>query len=70
MSVNIIRHADPDDVEAIHRIPSGPRAIEGTLPLQSVEGVRKRFFSETPLYQLVTWWTRRWSGTWRCSREP
>ena len=55
MSVNIIRHADPDDVEAIHRIPSGPQAIEGTLPLQSVEGVRKRFFSETRegLYHLV-----------------
>ena len=44
-----VRHAEPDDTEAIHRILSGPRAIAGTLqlPLQSVEGVRKRF-SETP----------------------
>jgi putative acetyltransferase len=54
-----IRHAEPDDAEAIHRILSGPRATAGTLqlPLQSVEGVRKRFFSETPegLYHLVAW---------------
>jgi len=44
-----VRHAEPDDTEAIHRILSGPRAMAGTLqlPLQSVEGVRKRF-SETP----------------------
>ena len=52
-----IRHAEPDDAEAIHQILSGPRSTAGTLqlPLQSVEGVRKRFFSETPegLYQLV-----------------
>ena len=52
-----IRHAEPDDAGAIHRILSGPRATEGTLqlPLQSVEGVRKRFFSETRegLYHLV-----------------
>ena len=51
-----VRHAEPDDTEAIHRILSGPRAMAGTLqlPLQSVEGVRKRF-SETPegLYHLV-----------------
>ena len=53
----IIRHAEPDDAEAIHRILNGPRATAGTLqlPLQSVEGVRKRFFSETRegLYHLV-----------------
>jgi hypothetical protein len=44
-----IRHAEPSDTEAIHRILSGPRAVEGTLqlPLQSLEGVRKRF-SEAP----------------------
>ena len=52
-----VRHAEPDDAEAIHRILCGPRATAGTLqlPLQSVEGVRKRFFSETRegLYHLV-----------------
>jgi putative acetyltransferase len=52
-----VRHAEPDDAEAIHRILSGPRATAGTmqLPLQSVEGVRTRFFSETRegLYHLV-----------------
>ena len=52
-----VRHAEPDDAEAIHRILCGPGATAGTLqlPLQSVEGVRKRFFSETRegLYHLV-----------------
>jgi len=52
-----IRHAEPDDAEAIHQILSGPRTTAGTLqlPLQSIEGVRKRFFSETHegLYDLV-----------------
>jgi L-phenylalanine/L-methionine N-acetyltransferase len=52
-----VRHAEPDDAQAIHRILSGPRAIAGTmqLPLQSIEGLRKRFFSETRegLYHLV-----------------
>jgi L-phenylalanine/L-methionine N-acetyltransferase len=52
-----VRHAEPDDAEAIHWILSGPRATAGTmqLPLQSVEGVRTRFFSETRegLYHLV-----------------
>jgi putative acetyltransferase len=51
-----IRHAEPDDAEAIHRILSGPRATAGTLqlPLQSVEDVRRRFL-ESPegLYHLV-----------------
>ena len=28
-----IRHAEPDDFEALHRIFSGPRVIEGTLQL-------------------------------------
>ena len=42
-----IRHAEPDDYEAIHRILSGPQAIEGTLqlPLHSVEK-RRRWLSE------------------------
>jgi L-phenylalanine/L-methionine N-acetyltransferase len=52
-----VRHAEPDDAQAIHRILCGPRATAGTLqlPLQSVEDVRKRFFSETRegLYHLV-----------------
>ena len=51
-----VRHAEPDDYEAIHRIYTGPRATAGTLqlPLQSVEYVRRRF-SESPegLYHLV-----------------
>jgi putative acetyltransferase len=39
-----VRHAEPDDFEAMHRIMSGPRAAAGTLqlPLQSVEAWRKR----------------------------
>jgi L-phenylalanine/L-methionine N-acetyltransferase len=52
-----VRHAEPDDAPAIHRILSSPRAVAGTmqLPLQSLEGVRKRFFSDTRegLYHLV-----------------
>jgi len=52
-----VRHAEPDDAQAIHRILSGPQATAGTmqLPLQSLEGVRKRFFSESreDLYHLV-----------------
>ena len=51
-----IRHAEPDDCEAIHRIFSGARVIEGTLqlPLPSAELWRKRL-SEKPesLYALV-----------------
>ena len=44
-----IRHAEPDDYEALHRIFSGPRVIEGTLqlPLPSAEMWRKRL-SEQP----------------------
>jgi L-phenylalanine/L-methionine N-acetyltransferase len=52
-----VRHAEPEDAQAVHRILRGPRATAGTLqlPLQSVEGVRKRFFSEPHegLYHLV-----------------
>jgi L-phenylalanine/L-methionine N-acetyltransferase len=51
-----IRHAEPDDYEAIYRIFSGSRVIEGTLqlPLPSAEMWRKRL-SERPenLYSLV-----------------
>jgi putative acetyltransferase len=52
-----VRHAEPDDAQAIYRILCGPQATAGTLqlPLQSVEGVRTRFFSDTRegLYHLV-----------------
>ncbi len=39
-----VRHAEPDDYEAMHRIMSGPKAAAGTLqlPLQSAETWRKR----------------------------
>ena len=51
-----IRHAEPDDYEALHRIFSCPRVIEGTLqlPLPSAEMWRKRL-SEKPegIYALV-----------------
>ncbi|MDQ5827260.1 MAG: GNAT family N-acetyltransferase [Chloroflexota bacterium] len=51
-----VRHAEPDDAEAIHRVLSGPRATAGTLqlPLQSLDAVRRRF-SESPegLFHLV-----------------
>ena len=51
-----VRHAEPDDAEAIHRIYGGPRATAGTLqlPLQSVEYARRRFSqSQEGLYHLV-----------------
>jgi putative acetyltransferase len=52
----VIRHAEPDDYEAIHRIFSGSRVIEGTLqlPLPCAQMWRKRL-SERPesLYALV-----------------
>ena len=52
----IVRHAEPDDYEAMHRIMSGPRAAAGTLqlPLQSAEAWRKRL-REPPegLFMLV-----------------
>ena len=51
-----IRHAEPDDYEAMHRIMSGPLAAAGTLqlPLQSAEAWRKRL-AEPPegLFLLV-----------------
>ncbi len=44
----LVRHAEPADCEAIHKIFSGPRAIAGTLqlPLRSLEKTRK-WLSET-----------------------
>ena len=44
-----VRHAEPHDAEALHRILSGPKAIEGKLqlPLQSVEK-RREWLSEMP----------------------
>lgn len=51
-----VRHAEPKDYEALHRIFSGPRAIAGTLqlPLPSKEAWRERL-AEVPegLYSLV-----------------
>ena len=51
-----VRHSEPEDYKALHRIFSGPRAIAGTLqmPLPSAETWRKRL-SEPPegLYSLV-----------------
>ena len=51
-----IRHAEPGDYEALHKIFSSPRAAAGTLqmPMQSVEQVRKRM-AEPPagFYSLV-----------------
>lgn len=51
-----VRHVEPDDFEAMHRIFSGPKAAAGTmqLPLPSREAWRKRF--ENPpdgLFSLV-----------------
>lgn len=39
-----VRHAEPDDYEALHRIFLGPKAVAGTLqlPLPSAEKWRKR----------------------------
>ena len=51
-----VRHAEPSDVEALHRIMSGPKAAAGTLqlPLQPAEVWRRRL-AEPPegLFMLV-----------------
>jgi L-phenylalanine/L-methionine N-acetyltransferase len=49
-----VRHAEPGDYEALHRIVSGRKAAAGTLPLQSAEAWRKRL-AEPPegLFMLV-----------------
>lgn len=51
-----IRHAEPTDYEAMHRILSGPKAIWGTLqlPFPAVEMWRKRLAEPPPgMYSLV-----------------
>ena len=59
-----VRHAEPHDAEALHRILSGPKAIEGKLqlPLQSVEK-RREWLSEMPEGIHITWW-RAWRERW------
>ena len=56
MSHVSVRHAEPEDYEAMHRIMSGPKAAAGTLqlPLQSAEAWRQRL-AEPPegLFLLV-----------------
>jgi putative acetyltransferase len=51
-----VRHAEPEDYEALHRISGGPKAVAGTLqlPFPSAEAWRKRL-AEPPegLYSLV-----------------
>jgi L-phenylalanine/L-methionine N-acetyltransferase len=51
-----VRHSEPEDYKALHRIFSGPRAVAGTLqvPFLSAEMWRERL-SESPegLYSLV-----------------
>jgi putative acetyltransferase len=51
-----VRHAEPGDYEALHRIFSGPKAVAGTLqlPFPSAETWRRRL-AELPegLYSLV-----------------
>jgi len=51
-----VRHTEPEDYEALHRIFSGPKAVAGTmqLPLPSAEAWRRRL-AEPPegLYSLV-----------------
>ncbi len=62
----VVCHAEPEDYEALHRIFSGSRVIEGTvrLPLPSAEIWRKHL-SEKPRVS-TPWWlalTAKWSGT-------
>lgn len=52
----IVRHAEPGDAEAFHRIFTGPRVVAGTLqlPLLSLERVRTRVTEPTDgRYQLA-----------------
>jgi putative acetyltransferase len=51
-----VRHAEPDDYAALHRIFTAPRVVEGTLqlPYQSAEGRRRRMAeSREGFYLLV-----------------
>ncbi len=56
MAQVIVRHAEPDDYEAMHRIMSAPKVAAGTLqlPLQPAEAWRKRL-AEPPegMFMLV-----------------
>lgn len=52
----IIRHVEPDDYEAVHRVFAGPKAVAGTLqlPMTPRETWRKRLSETTEgRYQLV-----------------
>src|SRR5919112_1835079 len=56
MAQVIVRHAEPDDYQALHRIFSGPRAIAGTLQMPFPRaGMWREGLSEPPegLYSLV-----------------
>jgi putative acetyltransferase len=56
MAQVIVRHAEPDDYQALHRIFSGPRAIAGTLQMPFPRaGMWRERLSEPPegLYSLV-----------------
>ncbi len=51
-----VRHTEPEDYEALHRIFSGRKVVEGTLqlPFPSAEAWRKRLAEPPPgLYSLV-----------------
>ena len=52
----VVRHAEPEDYKAVHRVFSGPKAIAGTLqlPFPSAESWRKRLSEPSEsTYQLV-----------------
>jgi L-phenylalanine/L-methionine N-acetyltransferase len=52
----IVRHAESEDYEALHRVFSGPRAVAGTLqlPLSSAETWRERLSAKSDgTHQLV-----------------
>lgn len=54
----VVRHAEPEDYKAVHRIFSGPEVIKGTLqlPFPSAESWRKRLSEPSEdMHQLVTY---------------
>ena len=73
MSHVSVRHAEPEDYEAMHRIMSGPKAAAGTLqlPLQSAEAWRKRL-AEPPegLFLLVACVDGEVVGSLSLSTDP
>jgi L-phenylalanine/L-methionine N-acetyltransferase len=73
MAQVIVRHAEPDDYQALHRIFSGPKAIAGTiqLPLPSAEAWRKRLV-ESPegLFSLVACVEREVVGSLGLETSP